>query len=170
MNIVEMLKNQGFNVIETEHGIFTNNEVTGETAEEVYERFLANKDKQIDILSVKQKKIQESKELLAIWLANNPLVSKVHGQEATYTVTAEKQVLLTQNILLAQLKQSSTTMWNCQGGICEEWTVEELQQLALEIDLHVRPRVKKQQTYEIQINVCTTAEEVNSIEIEYDDI
>ena len=154
--------------LDTEHGVFTNNEITGQTAEEVYKEWLENKDKQIDILSVKQKKIQESKELLAIWLANNPLVSKVHGQEATYTVTAEKQSLLTQNILLAQLKQVNTTTWNCQGGICEEWTIEELSQLALEIEAYVRPRIKKQQHYEVEINNCNTAEEVNQIEIEYD--
>ena len=35
-------------MLETEHGIFTNNEKTGETAEEVYERFLANKDKPLE--------------------------------------------------------------------------------------------------------------------------
>ena len=35
-------------MLETEHGIFTSNEVTGETAEEVYAKYLANKDKQTD--------------------------------------------------------------------------------------------------------------------------
>ena len=70
MNIVEMLKNQGFNVIETEHGIFTNNETTGETAEEVYKRYLANKDKQIDNCSIKShderiKQLEHDKDELA---------------------------------------------------------------------------------------------------------
>lgn len=32
-------------IIETEHGIFNNNEVTGQTAEEVYQEWLENKDK-----------------------------------------------------------------------------------------------------------------------------
>lgn len=31
--------------LQTEHGIFTNNEVTGQTAEEVYQNWLSNKDK-----------------------------------------------------------------------------------------------------------------------------
>jgi uncharacterized protein YprB with RNaseH-like and TPR domain len=31
--------------LETEFGIFTNNEVTGQTAQEVYQEWLANKDK-----------------------------------------------------------------------------------------------------------------------------
>ena len=52
-------------ILETEHGIFTNNEETGETAEEVYERFLANKDKQIDICPTKtNQELQEEIENL----------------------------------------------------------------------------------------------------------
>lgn len=31
--------------IQTEHGIFTNNDITGQIAEEVYQEWLANKDK-----------------------------------------------------------------------------------------------------------------------------
>jgi len=31
--------------LQTEHGVFTNNEVTGQTAQEVYEEWLQNKDK-----------------------------------------------------------------------------------------------------------------------------
>lgn len=31
--------------IQTEHGVFTSNEVTGKTAEEVYQEWLENKDK-----------------------------------------------------------------------------------------------------------------------------
>ena len=31
--------------INTEHGIFTNNELTGQTAEEVYQEWLKSKDK-----------------------------------------------------------------------------------------------------------------------------
>lgn len=140
-------------------------------AQDVYKKWLENRGKQIDICSVKEQMIQQSKELLAIWLINNPLVSSVHGGvEATYTVTEEKQSLLTQNLLIAQLKQSSTTTWNCQGGVCEEWTVQELSQLALEIESYVKPRIKKQQTYEVQINLCTTIEEVEAVEIEYETI
>lgn len=31
--------------LQTEHGVFTNNESTGQTAEEVYQEWLENKDK-----------------------------------------------------------------------------------------------------------------------------
>ena len=52
-------------ILETEHGIFTSNEKTGETAEEVYERYLANKDKQIDICTPKtNQELQEEIENL----------------------------------------------------------------------------------------------------------
>ena len=52
-------------MLETEHGIFTNNEKTGETAEEVYARYLANKDKQIDICTPKtNQELQEEIENL----------------------------------------------------------------------------------------------------------
>lgn len=120
---------------------------------------------------LKQEKITKSKELLASWLESHPLNSKVHKDTGElYTITEEKQSLLTQNLMLAQLTQSQTTTWNCQGGICEEWQTVELVQLAMEIEAYVRPRIKKQQSYEVQINSCNTVEGVNMIEIEYDTI
>ena len=72
--------------------------------------------------------------------------------------------------MIAQLNGSNVTTWNSQGGICEEWEVNKLAQLALEIEAYVRPRIKKQQKYEVQINNCSTVEEVEAIEIEYDTI
>ena len=116
----------------------------------------------------KEEKIEESKQLLKKWLEDNPLESSVTGKKAFYTVTEEKQVLLTQNLMLAQLTQASTTTWNCQGNICEEWSVEDLSKLAAEIEAYVRPKIKKQQEYEVQINECTTVEEVEKIEIIYE--
>lgn len=38
--------------------------------------------------------------------------------------------------------------WNDVGNICEDWTVEELTKLAMEIDAYVTPLVEKQQAYE----------------------
>lgn len=45
--------------LETEHGIFTSNEETGQTADEVYQQWLENKDKppklsEIDLLKISQ--------------------------------------------------------------------------------------------------------------------
>lgn len=39
------MKEMQYEQIETEHGIFTNNPVTGETAQQVYDRWLESKDK-----------------------------------------------------------------------------------------------------------------------------
>lgn len=145
----------------------------GLATEEQYQAWKqANK---IDICALKEKKIQESKEQLATWLANNPMESEIHNPEGEYyTVTQEKQAQLTQLLTLYSMaKQSGTEMqltWNASGGICEEWTYEQLSTLSFQIASYVLPRVKKQQQLEVQINECTTAEEVNEIEIEYDTI
>lgn len=145
-----------------------------ETGEEVWNNFkkLTNK---IDICALKEKKIQESKEQLATWLANNPMLSEIHNPNGEYyTVTQEKQAQLTQLLTLYSIaKQAQTEMqltWNSTAGICEEWTYEQLSTLSFQIAGYVLPRVKKQQQFEVAINQCAIAEEVNKIEIEYDTI
>lgn len=70
--------------------------------------------------------------------------------------------------MLAQISQSETTTWNSTSDVCEEWTVEELSKLALEIELYVRPRITKQQHYEVTINSCTTKEELDAITFNYE--
>ena len=143
---------------------------------ELTEQEIANyKEKQIDICTLKKQKIQESKEQLATWLANNPMESEIHNPEGEfYTVTQDKQTQLTQLLTLYSMaKQAGGEMqltWNCTGGVCEEWTYEELSTLSFQIAEYVLPRVKKQQTLEVQINECCTVEEVEKIEIEYETI
>ena len=166
-------------VITTEYGTFEevinpNGEIIL-TAEENYSNWKSNKDKQIDICTLKKQKIQESKEQLATWLANNPMESEIHNPEGEYyTVTQEKQTQLTQLLMLytvsVQAGGEMQLTWNRTGGVCEEWTYEELSTLSFQIAGYVLPRVKKQQQYEVRINECTTAEEVNEIEIEYESI
>lgn len=146
--------------------------VEGATAEEIEAWKQENK---IDICSVKQQKVQQSKKLLATWLANNPMLSEIHNPDGEYyTVTQEKQAQLTQLLMLYSISvQAGGEMqltWNSTGGVCEEWTYEELSTLSFQIAGYVLPRVKKQQEYEVQINECTTEEEVNEIEIDYENI
>lgn len=126
-------------------------------------------------LTTKEKKIEESKNSLSKWLQENPLKSTVHnGEEAYYNVTEEKQSLLNQAIMTAQLKISMGIVpqptWNSTSNICEAWTIEELSQLALEIEAYVKPRIKRQQEYEVQINNCSSKEEVEKIEFDYETI
>lgn len=45
-------------MIETEHGIFTDNDVTGQAAQEVYEEWLANRDKKPVKLPTEQERIE----------------------------------------------------------------------------------------------------------------
>ena len=162
--------------LETEFGPFTRNEESGQTAEEVYKDYLDYiKTNKIDICALKEKKIQESKEQLATWLSNNPMLSEIHNPNGEYyTVTQEKQAQLTQLLTLYSIaKQAQTEMqltWNSTAGICEEWTYEELSTLSFQIAGYVLPRVKMQQKYEVQVNACTTVEEIEQIEIEYDTI
>ena len=125
-----------------------------------------------DLDKVKQDKILISKQQLAVWLENNPIFSTIHNSSGEYyTVTQEKQTQLTQMITLASLaaqtSQSFTPTWNSTSNICEEWTINELTVLTFQITQYVLPRVKKQQSYEVQIRECQTIEEVESIEIDY---
>ena len=112
---------------------------------------------------------------MATWLANNPMLSEIHNPEGEYyTVTQEKQAQLTQLLMLYSISvQAGGEMqltWNSTGGICEEWTYEQLSTLSFQIAGYVLPRVKKQQQLEVEINSCNTEEEVGAIEIEYDTI
>lgn len=60
--------------------------------------------------------------------------------------------------------------WNSTGDECVEWTYEELAALALAIGTYVKPFVSRQQELEIAIKACTTMEELNAIEINYDPV
>lgn len=123
--------------------------------------------------NVKSGKIQESKLLLATYLANHPMMSTCHGGvEAYYSVTAEKQNLMTSHYATYTIEKqfglNPVLKWNSTGSECEEWTEEEFIQLILEIKAYVEPLVSLQQSYEVQIRNCTTQEELDAINIVYD--
>ena len=117
---------------------------------------------------LKIEKITQSKQQLAEFLENNPLL---YNNEY-YSVTQEKQSLLTSAIAAYQLKVQAdipaTLKWNTTGDICREFTMEEIIGLVVAITDYVQPRVEKQQELEVQINNCTTIEELDSIEINYE--
>ena len=122
----------------------------------------------------KANKVALSKSLLADYLERHPLVSNCHGGvEATYTVTSEKQALMTSNYLKYTLSKQSmiktpVLKWNATGEECEVWTEEEFVTLILQVAEYVEPLVSLQQSYEVQINACETYGELNAIEIVYD--
>lgn len=124
-----------------------------------------------DLDALKSAKIIQSKEMLEIYLLENPL-TWIDGNK--YSVTSEKQSLLTSQIALYQTAinagQEYTLRWNTTGGECTEWTYENLVALALAIGAYVQPLVSYQQATEIAISNATTVEELDSIVIDYSSV
>jgi len=122
----------------------------------------------LPLFQIKQEKILQSKQELAEFLENNPLL---YNNEY-YSVTQEKQSLLTSAIAAYQLKVQAgipaTLKWNTTGDICREFTLEEITGLVVAITEYVQPRVEKQQALEVAINNCTTIEELDNIVIDYE--
>ena len=123
-----------------------------------------------DTLSpLKMAKIEESKTKLAEWLANNPLL---YSNGKYYSVTEEKQSLLNSNIASYERAEALgieyPLKWNSTGEECTEWTYESLVTLSLTIAAYVAPKVSKQQSIEIAVKSCETAEELDKVVISYD--
>ena len=124
-----------------------------------------------DIEGAKAYKIAESKEKLAEWLANNPML---YTDGKYYSVTAEKQSLLNGNLSSYERAQGANPSinyplkWNATGEECTEWEYEDLVGLSLAIAAYVAPKVAEQQATEIAINACSTIEELNGVVISYE--
>ena len=111
---------------------------------------------------LKARRIAQTREDLARYLEENPLVSACKGGiEKKYTVTLEKQNQLTSTvadflsnalpIILAgtPIEQIDLPIyWNAQGDICEKWTYGEIYQLKNEMMSYVRPIVEYQRYLE----------------------
>ena len=121
-------------------------------------------------------RVKESADALSEYLAANPITSTCHkGIAAKYSITKDKQEYLQSMISVCTLaKQSGTPYqpsWNATGEVCSyDWTIEELVQLAMEIEATVRPLVSYQQTIENQIKKCTTMDELKAVVINYNNV
>ena len=122
----------------------------------------------IDLNTIKSEKVAKSKAALKTYLEENPLTWTDGNQ---YNVTEEKQSLLTSQLALYQTAitagQPYTLKWNTTGGVCTEWAYEDLAALALAIGAYVQPLVSYQQTKEVEIMNCETAEDVEAVVIDY---
>ena len=122
-----------------------------------------------NISAVRLAKVEESKTKLAEWLANNPLL---FSDGKYYSVTEEKQSLLNSNIASYERAEALGVeyplKWNSTGEECVEWSYTDLVTLSLTIAAYVAPKVSHQQSIEIQIKACETAEELEGIVISYD--
>ncbi len=125
------------------------------------------------LVELKAWQINQSKKNLETYLESNPIKSSARGEtQKYYSITREKQSLLTQMILVTQLAIQSGVeyqpSWNAAGEACTyDWKIEELQQLAFEIEAVVRPLVSHQQTMEAELNASETKEAVMAISITF---
>ncbi len=120
----------------------------------------------------KKNKIAESKQLLATYLENNPIISTAHNNVAgVYSVTSDKQLLMMSQYMTYQIEKKinpdAVLTWNETGKSCEIWTEEEFLQLILEVKSYVYPLVSYQQKLEEKINLCTSQNELDENAISY---
>lgn len=117
----------------------------------------------------KEKRIQESKLLLAQWLNDNPFL---YTDGKYYSCSEEKQALLNGN--LASYERATKAgieyplKWNSTGSECVSWEYSDLLTLSLNIAGYVAPKVSIQQSVELQIKACETIEQIDAVEINYD--
>ena len=122
--------------------------------------------------TMKEKRIKLSKDNLAKYLEENPLLSTIKYEEGRYyNVTMEKQNLLLSNIstyqMSSQLGIPCPLTWNDTGEECELWTIEQLIQLSMEIRSYVAPLVSLQQYMEVNIKKCETNEELINVNVDF---
>lgn len=121
---------------------------------------------------LQEHKIQESKNLLKEYLNGHPITSTCHGnKEGTYSITEEKQSLMTSQYTsykVEQLANSDVTLqWNETGKSCEAWTEEEFLQLLMEVKYRVEPLVEYQRKYEEKVIACSSKEDILAISLNY---
>lgn len=122
--------------------------------------------------NVKDKAIEVSKENLAIYLKEHPLLSYIKYQDGRYyNVTSEKQQQLTSTLLMyqgyAQAGLEYDLKWNDMGNVCESWEYAQLFMLSMEIDAYVKIFVEMQQCIEVSIRNAQSIEEVSGIDVEF---
>lgn len=135
------------------------------------EEFMLVPTEEEAIKGLKDSKVSYSKTALSDYLATHPLL---WTDGKYYSVTSEKQSLLTSNLALYQISATAgmpfKLTWNSTGDECVEQTYENLATLALAIGTYVKPFVSHQQELELAIKACTTYDELNAIEISYGDV
>lgn len=124
----------------------------------------------------KEHKIAQTKTLLNEYLEANPITSTAHGgTEGTYSITKEKQDLMTSNYITYTIKKtvapdSAVLTWNETGKECEEWEEAEFIQLVMEIEGRVKPLVSYQQTIEAQIREASDKSAIAAIVCDFDSV
>ena len=114
-------------------------------------------------------KVEESKKLLAIWLASHPIL---FSDGKYYSVTEEKQSLLNSNLASYERATAAEVpyplKWNATGEECVEWSYDNLLALSLAIAGYVAERVAIQQAYEITVLECADKVSIDALNLDYD--
>lgn len=123
------------------------------------------------LASRKVAKISEMKESLNAFLKQATITSSCHGEEKSYSVSSEKQQLLTAMIQRKQYADANNipfdATWNARGEVAEKYELNELQQLNLEIYQFVQQYVLDEQEREVVINGLTDVEDVDNFDITF---
>ena len=121
-----------------------------------------------DMDTLKAARIAETKTALETYLAEHPLLW-TDGKH--YSVTADKQTLLNNALAVYQIAvqagQTPELTWNATGEECAVWAYADLCALALGIAAFVKPLVAHQQALEVTIRNAATADELESVVIDY---
>lgn len=123
-----------------------------------------------DVETYKTFKILQSKYNLAKYTEMNTVTSKAHkGVEAEYSISEEKQQRLMAMVMMATMNPEYQPSWNASGEECSyDWTLDELQALAADIEVVIRPLVSKQQSAESLIRAAKTIEEIDVVDVSYE--
>lgn len=120
-----------------------------------------------DLAILKSQLITDSKKQLQQYLSQHPL-TWTDGKQ--YSVSQEKQALLTEQLALYTMDSDITLYWNASGEPSKPWPIDSLIQLAKAITEYVRPYVQYQQHKEVEINSAETADQARSIIIDYNQV
>lgn len=124
-----------------------------------------------EIQEAKDFAISRSKASLQKFLSI-PFVSYAHNNtKGYYTVTLEKQNLMMNKYLnytiQKQTNKEATVYWNEKDEPCTEWTGEEFERFVKEVTEYIEPAINYQQNLEKTIRSYTTLEEIESVNIDY---
>lgn len=116
-------------------------------------------------------KQEQNKIFFAEYLANHPLIW-TDGKK--YGITLEDQTEISMNMSQYQIAlqvgvQSPILEWHAQKEECQPWSFEDLAALLLAISDKVYPKYRLMQQYKINIYGANSIDELDSIELNYDD-
>lgn len=116
-------------------------------------------------------KQEENKIAFATYLSTHPL-TWVDGKQ--YGITEQDQAEISLNINQYQIAvqagvENPTLEWHAKKEECSPWTLEQLAALSLAISNTVYPKYHLMQKYKTAIYSATTIEEINAIELIYEE-